>query len=229
MPESCAPTAVARPSDEAGSVRPRPGRRRSGGRAATVAGLVLLAAGAAGCSSSGSQQPKPDAPPTSEPTPAPPTEPTSGQAAGSPKGLRAPARIASLHKSPQQDAADGILSAMSPGERKKSLAVQYEESAQSPRFVLAIGQTGQPVLPGAAAAQLKQVILAQANGAKFASAASMPAGSAGGTAECAPVNSAQFDCGWISGTSRLVLIFSGYTQDQTEALMPKFLTAMVRT
>jgi len=224
VPESCAP-AGAKPSDETGCVRPRPGRSRAVGLAATVAGLALLAAGAAGCSSSGGQQPKADASPTSGPT----TEPTSGRAAGTPKGLRAPARIAGLHKRAHSGAADGILSAMLPGERKKSLAVQYDESALSARFALVIGQTGQPVPPGAPAAQLRQVILAQANGAKFAGATSVPTGSAGGTAECAPVNSAQFDCAWINGKSRLVLIFSGYTRNQTQALMPKFLTAMVRT
>jgi hypothetical protein len=187
--------------------------------------LVLLAAGAAGCSSSGSQQPKPEASPTSGPT----TDDTSGQAAGTPKGLRAPARIAGLHRRAHSDAADSILSAMSPGERKKSLAAQYDESALGARFVLVIGQTGQPVPPGAPAAQLKQAILAQASGAKFASATSVPAGSAGGTAECAPVNSAEFDCAWINGKSHLVFFFSGYNQNQTQALMQKFLTAMVRT
>jgi hypothetical protein len=118
---------------------------------------------------------------------------------------------------------------MLPAERKKSLAVQYEESDLSARFVLVIGQTGQPVPPGAPAAQLKQVILAQANGAKFSRATSVPAGPAGGTAECAPVNSAQFDCAWINGKAHLVIILSGYDQRHAQQLTPKFITAMVRT
>jgi hypothetical protein len=167
---------------------------------------VLLAAGAAGCSSGGS-------------------------GGSAPKGLQIPAKIASLKKSADQSTAKFLLSGMKGALRKKMHAVAYEDSSDSSHKVLVYGGTGIPIPPGSPGSQLKQMLSSgTAAGARMGSPASVDPGSLGGKAECAVIPSAKVvNCGWISGTAALVMTFQGFDTGNAQTLVPQILSAMVRT
>ena len=60
------------------------------------------------------------------------------------------------------------------------------------------------------------------------------AGSAGGSARCAPIlasggaGSKFVNCAWINGKSALVLTFQSYSAGDAQTLVPQILTAMTK-
>jgi hypothetical protein len=178
---------------------------RSARLAATVAGVALLAA-ATGCSSSGG-------------------------AAGAPKGIQIPARIASLEKSADQSTAKFVLSTMKGPMRKKVHAVTYQDGSDSSRKVFVYGGTGLPVPPGSPSSQLKRMVrTGTTNGVHVGKLDSVDPGSVGGMAECAVVRATKVvNCGWLSGETALVMSFNGFDKGSAQSLVPQILTAMVRT
>lgn len=210
MPESCAPAAPAEPSGEALDLRPRPGRSRAGGLAATVAGLALLAA-AAGCSSGGSGKATSDS-----------------KAAGPPKGIQVPAKIASLKKvndeAEQEFKDSGIPSSV----RKNLHSVYYRDSTDDSRTVLVTGGAGLPVPTDGPSDKVKALFTEWDMGANGKPTTSVATGSAGGSAECA-VSDESLYCGWVNGKVALTINFDGFKQKRAQALVPQILSAMVRT
>jgi len=177
----------------------------------TVAGAALLVAGAAGCSSS------------------------SGGGSGS---LSQPDTIASLKKSPDQSMAKEILKAAKghAGDGKVT-AVVYQDSSNSSKTVMIYGGVGIPLPDGDSDSQFKSMLgsgTATDGGVKVGSVADVDAGSAGGSAKCAPIlasgggDSKFVNCAWINGKSALVLTFQSYSAGDAQTLVPQILTAMTK-
>ena len=215
MPESAMPAIAAAPSSEPAHPRPRPGRRRAGGLAATVLGLTLLAAGAAGCSSGGGDQ-----------------KSGGSAAAAQPTGIQVPAKIGSLEKMAGEDKFgtpdDGISKAV----RKNLHYVGYSKDANdaSAPNVIVEGGAGLPIPDEASEPDaVKRLLGVWSISTDRAQATKVSSGSAGGTAECAPNGTVpkDTDCGWVNGKVALVMNFTGFTRDEARALVPKILEAMV--
>jgi hypothetical protein len=207
--ESCAPAAVTEPRREAACVRTRPRRGRAGGLAAAVAGLALLAA-AAGCSSGGGNAQSDSKP------------------AGPPKGIQVPAKIASLKKV-ADNAAEDFKDTGVPNSVIKNLhSVLYQDSTNDQRQVTVRGGLGLPLPTDEGSDKVKALFTEWDNGASGRPTTTAATGSAGGSAECATVDSNQW-CGWVNGKIALAINFENYKKKQALALMPQILTAMVRT
>ena len=177
----------------------------------TVAGAVLLVAGAAGCSSS------------------------SGGGSGA---LSKPDKIASLKKSPDQSMAKEILKAAKGHTGGGKLtAVVYQDSSDSGKTVMVYGGVGIPLPSGDTDSQFKSMLgsgTEAGGGVKVGTVAEVDAGSAGGSAKCAPIlasgggDSKFVNCAWINGKSALVLTFQSYSADDARTLLPQILTAMTK-
>jgi hypothetical protein len=208
----------------------RSGPRPAGHRAGAVLGaaaVALLAAGVSGCSSGGTAAP---AAPRSAAAPGQASQPASNQVTGS---VSTPSQIASLQKAADQTEARKLLKQIkAAGGNAKLAAVSYEDSAHKSKTVLIYGGVGIPVPPGNPAAQLKSMLRTGTQaGAKLGHAATVDAGSAGGTAKCVPVPSPDgskfVNCGWINGKDALVMSFDGFSKARAKALVPQIISAMV--
>jgi hypothetical protein len=187
-------------------------RRRAGTLLGTVAGAALLAVAATACSSSSS-------------------------ASGGPGKLSQPDTIASLKKSPDQSMAKEIVKAAS-GQKgaDKLTAVVYQDSSDSGKTVMIYGGVGIPLPSGDADAQFKDMLgsgTETGGSAKLGTVATVDAGSAGGKAECAPIQGlsggAKFvNCAWINDKTALVMTFQSYAAADAQALVPQILTAMTK-
>lgn len=205
--------------------RPGPAGRRA--RALPgVAAVALLAVGAAGCSGGGST---PAASGSSAPA-GQASQPASSKVTGS---ISTPGQIASLQKAADQSEAKKLLKQIkSAAGNAKLAAVSYEDAAHKSRTVLIYGGLGIPVPPGSPASQLKSMLRTGTEaGAKIGHAAKVDAGSAGGTAKCAPVPSSDgskfVNCGWINGKDALVMSFDGFSKARAKALVPRIISAMI--
>lgn len=208
MPESCAPAAVTESRREAAGLRPRPRPSRAGGLAAAVAGLALLAA--AGCTSGGGKAQSDSKP------------------AGPPKGIQVPVKIASLKKIADSAAEDFKDTGVPNSVIKNLHSVLYQDSTNDQRQVTVRGGLGLPIPTDEGPDKIKALFTEWDNGASGRPTTSAATGSAGGSAECATVDSNQW-CGWVSGKIALAINFENYKKKQALALMPQILTAMVRT
>jgi len=212
MPESVMPENTAAPSRE-GAGRRRAGLPRAGRLAATVLGLTLLAAGAAACSSGGSGDQKSGG----------------STAAAAPTGITVPGKIGTLTKQ-AEDAKFGTPDDGIPASVRKNLhSVSYADPPGSlTHYVTVEGGPGLPITtdgPDDVVQRLLSQWLISTNRDK---ASKVSAGSAGGTAECAPdYSGGDTGCGWVSGKVALVIHFNGFKPTQAKALVPKILEAMV--
>jgi hypothetical protein len=206
--------------------RGRPGPAGHRARAVLGVAVTLLAAGAAGCSSGG----KAPAAAGSGAATGQASQPASGKVTGS---ISTPSQIASLQKAADQSEAKKLLKQIkSAAGNAKLAAVSYEDATHSSRTVLIYGGLGIPVPPGSPASQLKAMLrTGTETGAKIGHVALVDAGSAGGTAKCAPVPSSDggkfVNCGWINGKDALVMSFDGFSKARAKALVPKIISAMV--
>jgi hypothetical protein len=177
-----------------------------------VAGLALVAAGAVGCSSSGSGG---DAKPGGAAVPA---------------GIQVPAKIGTLQKGPDDGAkafkGDGIPDSVT----RNLHAVSYMENGDIAHTVVVTGGVGLPVPSDGPADKIKRLFSEWAVGSFGDRATKVTAGSAGGSAECAfdAAYPKDLTCGWINGKIALVLSFSGFEQGHARSLVPQILAAMVR-
>lgn len=219
MDESLASASPAEASREKASLRPRPHRSRPAALAGAAAGAALLAAVAAGCSSSPHGHPSSTSGPHKSGGPAPAT------------GIQIPARIGSLAKAADDPAGffkgDGL-----PASVVKNLhSVTYYDHDDSSRAAFITGGAGLPVPSDGPGDKVARVMSRWLIDASIAHPISVTSGSAGGTAECFP-SAAQpksLDCGWVSGNVALTLNFDGYSKSEIQALVPKILTAMTST
>jgi hypothetical protein len=209
VPESCVPAAVTEQRREAAGLRPRPRRSRAGGLAAAVAGLALLAA-AAGCSSGGGDK-------TSD-----------SKAAGPPKGIQVPAKIASLKKIADDPAEEFKGTGVSKSVARNLHSVLYRDSADDQLQVVVTGGPGLPIPTDGPSDKVKALFTEWDLGANGKPTTSAATGSAGGSAECATVESDQW-CGWVNGKVALTINFENFSKKKALALIPQILTAMVRT
>jgi hypothetical protein len=110
-------------------------------------------------------------------------------------------------------------------------AVSYQDAADGSRSVLVSGGPGLPIPSDGSADKVSRLFPEWAVGAERDQATSVATGSAGGSAECAPdaANPKDPDCGWVNGTMALVFSFTDTDQHSAQALVPKLLTAMVRS
>jgi len=208
MPESCVPGALAEPSPVTA------GRHRAGRLAATVFALALLAAGAAACSSGGGSG----------------DQKTSGgsPAAAAPTGIQVPAKIASLEKGPE-DPGVKAFDTLPKSVARNLHSVDYDDPADNlGRYVMIQGGPGLPI-PAEGPPDVISRLFSEWNvGAASTKVAKVPAGSVGGLAECGPHKSTKtYECGWVSGKVALVMSFTGFSDDEAKALVPKILAAMV--
>lgn len=219
MDESLASASLAETSREEASLRPRPDRSRPGALAAAVAGAALLAVAATGCSSSASGHPSSASgqPKSSGPTPV--------------AGIQPPAKIGSLTRASDDPASafkgDGLSSSVV----KNLHALTYYDNADSSRAAFIAGGAGLPVPSDGPGDKVARVMSRWLVDASTAHPIKVTSGSAGGTAECFPsaAQPTSLDCGWVNGNVALTLNFDGYSRSEIQALMPKILTAMVRT
>jgi len=210
VPESCAPAAVTEPRRDAAGIRPRPRRTQAGGLAAAVAGLALLAA-TAGCSSGGSGNGA-----------------SGSKPAGPPKEIQAPAKIASLKKI-LDDPAEEFKGTGVPKSVARNLhSALYRDSTDDQLQVVVSGGLGLPIPTDGPSDKVKALFTEWDLGANGKPTTSAATGSAGGSAECATVDSDQW-CGWVNGKAALTLNFQNFSKKKALALMPQILTAMVRT
>lgn len=206
MPESRMPAVLAEPSPATA------GRHRAGRLAATVLGLALLAAGAAACSSGGSGDQKSGG----------------AVAAATPTGITVPGKIASLEKG-AEDPGVKAFDTLPKSVAKNLHAVNYADPADNlGRYVFIQGGPGLPI-PAEGSPDVISRLFSEWNvGAASTKVAKVPAGSVGGLAECGPHRSTKsFECGWVSGKVALVMSFTGFSDDEAKALVPKILAAMV--
>jgi hypothetical protein len=220
------PKSLSAPPTAEGHRGPRPAGHRAGAVLGAAA-VALLAAGAAGCSAGGTAAP---AATGSAAATGQASQPASHKVTGS---VSTPNQIASLQKAADQTVAKKLLKQIKVAAGNAKLAaVSYEDSADKSRTVLIYGGVGIPVPPGSPAAQLKSMLrTGTAVGAKVGHAATVDAGSAGGTAQCArvpsPDGSRFVNCGWIDGKDALVMSFDGFSKARAKALVPKIISAMV--
>jgi hypothetical protein len=99
------------------------------------------------------------------------------------------------------------------------------------------GGVGIPLPDGDSDAQFKSMLgsgTSTEGGVKVGTVADVDAGSAGGSAKCAPIlasgggDSKFVNCAWINGKSALVLSFQSYNADDAQSLVPQILTAMTQ-
>ena len=205
---------------------------RAGVLVGSLAGLALLAVGAASCSSDGgTTSPQPSAavsvgaPSAAVPSTAP--SPATGAAAA----VKMPDQIASLTKSSDQTTAQSLLKQIqsAPG-GDKLIAVSYEDSTDKTHTVLIYGGTG-PLPPGDPDSQLLAMLgSGTASGVKIGDPFSVDPGPAGGTAKCAaiPGNGTKvINCGWLKGKTALVMSFTAFDQATAQSLVPKIVGAMI--
>jgi hypothetical protein len=210
--ESLASASLAEASRQEASLRPRPDRSRPGALAAAVAGAALLAGVAAGCSSSADGQHK-----------------SGGTAPAT--GVQAPAKIGSLTKASDDPAGFFKGEGLSSSVLKNLHSLTYYDHADNARAAFITGGAGLPVPSDGPDDKVARVMSRWLVDASIAHPVTVTSGSAGGTAECFP-SAAQpksLDCGWVNGNVALTLNFDGYSKSEIQALVPKILTAMVRT
>lgn len=214
MPESAMPATLPAPPNAAAGPRPRPGRRRARGVAATVLGLTLLAAGAAGCSSGGGDQK------------------SGGGSTAAPTRITVPAKIGTLTMVDKDHVGMGVGGQGIPKAVRKNLHdVTYfvdPHDAGSPH-VNVRGGPGMPYPSDGPTDKIKRLFSEWDLSLDLDKVFTVPAGSVGGLAECTttPVDKTYFGCGWISGKLALVIDFNSYNRDNVTTLLPKILKAMV--
>lgn len=186
--------------------------------AAIAVGLALLAAG---CSTGGGSSATAARPPGDSSAP-------DGTAARPPTGIRIPASIGSLQLIDDQGSKGSLYTSL-PGSVRKNLHMAlYGDGGGSSRTVVVSGGMGFPVPPGGSADKVRRLFSKWAMGTIGRRATSVATGSAGGSAECASTG-ANLSCGWVSGKAALTISFVGIPQRQARALVPRILTAIVRT
>jgi hypothetical protein len=198
----------------------------------SLAGLVLLAVGAASCSADGgTTSARPSAAASAgTPSAAASSSPPS-PATGAAGAVKIPDQIASLTKSSDQTAAQSLLKQIqsAPG-GEQLMAVSYEDSTDRSRTVLVYGGSG-PLPPGDPDSQLLAMLgSGTASGVKIGAASSVDPGPAGGTAKCAPIpgnGKTVINCGWIKSKTALVMSFTAFDQATAQSLVPKIVGAMV--
>jgi hypothetical protein len=148
---------------------------------------------------------------------------------GPPKEIRVPARIASLRELDDQGSRSSLFASLPRPVRKNLHTVLYLDGGDSSRTVVVSGGMGLPVpsSPGSAD-KVRRLFSEWAMGVIGRRTTTVATGSAGGSAECGTTGR-NIDCGWVSGKAALTIGFVGIPRRRAEALVPRILSAMVRT
>jgi hypothetical protein len=147
--------------------------------------------------------------------------------------LVAPDRIGALRKMADQSQANSMLNQMSGAGIDHPFSVGYEDSANKARLAIAWGGTGRIFAVGGPQQQLDEFFSSAGkslSGGTVGARQNVNPGSAGGTAQCAPVTGlgvAMALCAWSGGDGLLGVIISGLTADRAGARMHDMLQAIV--
>jgi len=212
--------------------RPAP-RGRAVSLIGAAAGAALLVAGVAACG--GGSSPAKNSSGSSGNTGGTSSVPTPSTTPGP---LTEPDQIGTLQKSADQSVAIDLLHSMQATAKGAQIsAVTYVDSSDKSHTVLIYGGDNMPVPAGKPARKIKAILTAGPRigvSSKFGHQAKVPAGSAGGMAQCAPlINPGSpihvVTCGWIHGKSALVMSFGGFDPKSARSLVPQIIAAMVKS
>jgi hypothetical protein len=147
--------------------------------------------------------------------------------------LVAPDRIGPLQKTADQSRATTMLDQMSNAGIEHPFSVGYEDTANKSRLAIAWGGTGRIFAVGGPQQQLDEFFNSAGkslSGGTVGARQNVNPGSAGGSAQCAPVTGlgvAMALCAWSGGDGLLGVIISGLTADRAGARMHDMLQAIV--